>query len=121
MYARINSLKTNNPNLKVMLVLGGWTDSGDDTYSRLVADARARSMFVSHAAIFLKGYGFDGLHFDWQYPVCWQADCSKGPASDRTNYPDLVKVNLDEMTANYVVNNNNSSIIYRTGVETRIH
>ncbi|EFX87590.1 hypothetical protein DAPPUDRAFT_306550 [Daphnia pulex] len=91
MYARINGLKQTNPNLKVMLVMGGWTDSGDDSYSRLVADARSRSMFAAHAAGFLQVYGFDGLHLDWQYPVCWQADCSKGPAIDRTNYPIFIR------------------------------
>lgn len=93
MYSRINALKAStNPAIKVMLVLGGWTESGDDSYSRLVSDARSRSIFASHAAGFLKAHGFDGLHLDWQYPVCWQADCSKGPASDRTNYPLLAQV-----------------------------
>ena len=91
MYARINGLKETNPDLKVLLVLGGWTESGDDSYSRLVADGRSRSMFASHAVTFLKTYGFDGLHVDWQYPVCWQADCSKGPAMDRTNYPIFIQ------------------------------
>ncbi|KAI9560101.1 hypothetical protein GHT06_014111 [Daphnia sinensis] len=100
MYARINSLKQTNPNLKVMLVMGGWTESRDDAYSRLVADARARSMFAVHAVAFLKTYGFDGLHLDWQYPVCWQADCSKGPAFDRTNYPLLIQELSREFSRN---------------------
>lgn len=106
MYARVIGLKAMNPDLKVMLVLGGWTDSGDDSYSRLASDARARSMFVSHAAGFVKGHGFDGLHLDWQYPVCWQADCSKGPAVDRTNYPVLAKVREDETEACKQININ---------------
>ena len=94
MYARINGLKETNPDLKVLLVLGGWTESADDSYSRLVSSGSARSMFASHAAGFLKGFGFDGLHLDWQYPVCWQADCSRGPASDRANYALLAQVRV---------------------------
>lgn len=92
MYTRITGLKQFNPDLKVMLVLGGWTDSGEDSYSRLVSDPAARSMFAVHTSGFLKGHGFDGLHLDWKYPVCWQADCFRGPSTDRSNYPLLAKV-----------------------------
>ena len=91
-FARINGLKQNNPGLKVLLAMGGWTDSNGDTYSRLVSDATARSNFAVQATKFLDKNGFDGLHFDWQYPVCWQADCSKGPATDKANYVLLAQV-----------------------------
>ena len=35
--------------------------------------------------------GFDGLELDWEFPVCWQMDCSAGPASDRQGYSSLVR------------------------------
>ena len=74
--------------------MGGWTDSNGDTYSRLVSDGSARSNFAVQAAKFVDKNGFDGLHLDWQYPVCWQADCSKGPASDKNNYVLLAQVKM---------------------------
>ena len=92
LYSRINSLKINNPKLVVMLAMGGWTDSMGDSYSRLVSSEKARSKFAAQATEFLIHFGFDGLHLDWQYPVCWQADCSRGPASDKTNYALLTEV-----------------------------
>ena len=74
-----------------MLAVGGWADSLGDTYSRMASSAASRSKFAETAVEFLERYGFDGLQMDWQYPVCWQADCSKGPASDRANYVQLVQ------------------------------
>ncbi len=28
---------------------------------------------------------------DWQYPVCWQSDCSKGPSKDKEGFSNLLK------------------------------
>lgn len=75
-----------------MLSLGGWTDSTGNKYSRLVQDMTARRKFVLGVVDFLKKYGFNGLHLDWNYPVCWQSNCQKGPASDRNNFNKLVEV-----------------------------
>lgn len=91
-YQRINALKEDNPKLKVLLAMGGWTDSSGDKYYRLVSSSQARKNFAQEAGIFLKQAGFDGLHLDWQWPVCWQADCSKGPSTDKSNYILLAKV-----------------------------
>ena len=61
-------------NRKVLLALGGWNDSEDDKYSKLVSDPSARSKFVTHALEFLKQHNFDGLDLDWEYPKCWQVN-----------------------------------------------
>ena len=90
-------LKSANPRLKVLLALGGWTDSYGDKYSRMMATGESRRKFASQAARFLARHRFDGLHLDWQFPVCWQADCSKGPPSDRDNYVLLARVFIEEI------------------------
>ncbi|XP_043267881.1 probable chitinase 10 [Venturia canescens] len=77
--------------LKVSLALGGWNDSAGDKYSRLVSSPEARAKFIEHAIKFLDKYGFDGLDLDWEYPVCWQVDCNKGPKSDKQNFASLLK------------------------------
>ncbi|KAK9881823.1 hypothetical protein WA026_017335 [Henosepilachna vigintioctopunctata] len=87
LYQRITSLKDTIP----LLSLGGWTDSVKDKYSKLVSSASNRRKFVVSTVDFLKKYGFKGLHFDWNYPVCWQSNCNKGPASDKTNFVELIK------------------------------
>ena len=67
--------------MKVILALGGWTDSGTDKYSRLVGDAESRRRFVDKAVQLLTDYGFDGLSLDWHYPVCWQVNCNNPKGS----------------------------------------
>ena len=37
------------------------------------------------------GCDFDGLDLDWEYPKCWQVDCSAGPSTDKENFAALVK------------------------------
>ena len=73
--------------------LGGWTDSESDKYSRLVSDPMARTNFAQKAVQTLNDHGFDGLSLEWQYPVCWQADCSKGSPAEKQGFVALVKVN----------------------------
>ena len=85
--------KKANPNVKVLLSLGGWTDSGSDKYSRLVSDSNAIANFAKKAVQKLAEHDFDGLSLEWQYPVCWQADCSKGNPSEKQGFVALSKVN----------------------------
>lgn len=56
----------------------------------MVSSPTNRRNFIANAMVFLKTHGFSGLHFDWNYPVCWQSDCSKGPSSDRPNLTKLI-------------------------------
>ncbi|XP_031787655.1 probable chitinase 10 [Nasonia vitripennis] len=88
-YERVVAYKKRG--LKVSLALGGWNDSAGDKYSRLVNNPVARQKFVEHALQFVEKYGFDGLDLDWEYPVCWQTDCKKGPDSDKEGFSDLVR------------------------------
>ncbi|XP_044249663.1 probable chitinase 10 isoform X2 [Drosophila takahashii] len=85
-YRRVTSL-----GVPVLIALGGWTDSTGSKYSRLASDNIKRQVFASSAASFLQRHGFSGLHLDWNYPKCWQSDCSKGPLSDRPNLTKLLR------------------------------
>lgn len=78
--------------MPVLLSLGGWTDSTGDKYSRMIGSSNLRKKFVTKAVDFLKQYGFAGLHFDWNYPVCWQSDCKKGPTKDKSNFATFIEV-----------------------------
>lgn len=88
LYRRTTSLSKNTP---VLLAIGGWTDSTGDKYSRLVSEPSARRRFIQNLIPYLQKYGFSGIHFDWNYPRCWQSDCRKGPESDRPNFTRLIK------------------------------
>ncbi|XP_026329984.1 probable chitinase 10 isoform X2 [Hyposmocoma kahamanoa] len=88
-YERVVEYKRHG--IKVSIALGGWNDSAGNKYSKLVNDPAARKRFVTHALQFIEKYNFDGLDLDWEYPKCWQVDCSKGPDSDKTGFSDLVR------------------------------
>lgn len=76
---------------KVLVAIGGWNDSAGDKYSKLVNNPAARRKFITHVIQFIEKYGFDGLDLDWEYPVCWQVDCNKGPKSDKEGFSALVR------------------------------
>ena len=76
---------------KVLLAIGGWNDSEGDKYSRLVNSGSSRAAFVQQVVSFLLANNFDGLDLDWEYPKCWQVDCSLGPDRDKRGFADLIK------------------------------
>ena len=78
-------LKQTNPNVKLLVALGGWNDSRTSKYSILLADPAKRAAFVTHAVTFITQYGFDGLDLDYEYPVY------DGVASDRQGFTALVQ------------------------------
>lgn len=74
-YTKVTDFKKDG--VKVLLGLGGWNDSADDKYSRLVASKKDRSKFIEHLIEFIKKFDFDGIDLNWEYPKCWQVskDC----------------------------------------------
>lgn len=83
-YSKFVGLKAQNPGLKTMISVGGWTDSVDGTnkYSKLVSSRANIAAFVDSAVSFLQKYGFDGLDFDWEYP---------STAADKAGYAQLIR------------------------------
>jgi len=78
-YEKFNAMKQQNPGLKTMIAIGGWTDSqtdgtGPGKYSQLVSDPQKISTFVNSVMTFLYTYGFDGLDLDWEYPGDYPQD-----------------------------------------------
>lgn len=88
LYDRVTAL----PGTTALLALGGWTDSTGDKYSKLVSSGSSRHKFVLGVVSFLRRHGFQGLHLDWNYPICWQSNCRKGPATDKPNFTKLLQV-----------------------------
>ena len=78
-YEKFVALKERNPRLRVLLALGGYTDSGPK-YSRMLASRVNRAEFVRRAVALLLEYGFDGLDLDYEYPT----------AADKPHFASLV-------------------------------
>jgi len=60
------ALKKINPDLKVLVSVGGWGWSGNFSDAALTDSSRNR--FGASAARFIKEYSLDGIDLDWEYP-----------------------------------------------------
>ncbi|WP_174208874.1 glycoside hydrolase family 18 protein [Clostridium perfringens] len=59
-------LKSENPNLKIGVSLGGWSKSDD--FSTIAATPSIRAKFVENVMKFIKYTNMDFVDIDWEYP-----------------------------------------------------
>jgi len=92
LYQQVTNLKTLSKRpLKVSLALGGWAESANSRkYSEMIHSEYKRTNFIHSVVTFLRKHNFDGLDLDWEYPKCWQGNCTTGPASDKKNFVTLI-------------------------------
>ncbi|MDE5567314.1 MAG: glycoside hydrolase [Muribaculaceae bacterium] len=64
-FRSIVALKEKNPDLKVLLCIGGSCKSG---LSEMAADSLKRAALADDCARIIKEYGIDGIDFDWEFP-----------------------------------------------------
>ncbi|XP_026332963.1 chitotriosidase-1-like [Hyposmocoma kahamanoa] len=81
MYDKVVALREKNPNLKVLLAIGGWA-FGSTPFKELTSNVFRMNQFVYEAIEFLRDYQFNGLDVDWEYP--------RG-ADDRAAFVSLLK------------------------------
>ena len=62
----ILSLKKINPDLKILISIGGWGGSGGFSDAALTKESRA--IFTESAIRYMLRHGFDGIDIDWEYP-----------------------------------------------------
>jgi len=65
-YKILVGLKKRNPDLKILVSVGGWTWSGG--FSDMAMTAEGRRKFVDSAVAFVKRHDIDGFDVDWEYP-----------------------------------------------------
>jgi chitinase len=83
------ALKRRNPQLKVMLSLGGW--GGCKTCSAVFANKKERKIFAKTAKELTDYFGTDGIDLDWEYPVIEGFKGHPYSPDDKDNFTALVK------------------------------
>lgn len=88
-------LKIRNPQLKVIISMGGWT--GCFSCSDVFSTDSSRKVFASSTKKLLNDFKADGLDLDWEYPAI------KGPPghpfslNDKDNFTALIKTLRDSL------------------------
>jgi chitinase len=88
-FNQLRILKEENPHLKVLIAIGGWTLSG--RFSDVALTQSSRDKFAVSAADFIEQYGFDGVDIDWEYPVSGGLGSNVYRPEDKQNYTLLLK------------------------------
>lgn len=93
--AKLQALKARNPNLKIIVSIGGW---GANYFSDAALTEASRCNFVASTMEMLKRYGLDGIDLDWEYPG------DPGPGmifrvEDKENFTALLKMFREELDA----------------------
>lgn len=90
----LTSLKAVNPNLKVLISIGGW--GGCKYFSDAALTDASRRKFANSAVALLRKHRLDGVDIDWEYPAQVGAGNLFRP-EDKQNYTLLLKALRDRL------------------------
>ncbi len=65
-FRKLKLLKEANPDLKILISLGGWAWS--ENFSDAVLTDASRKIFAKSSVDIIKKYDLDGVDIDWEYP-----------------------------------------------------
>ena len=88
-FRHLNLLKKENPALKVLISIGGWTWSGK--FSDAVLSDTSRQRFAASAVAIINKFALDGIDIDWEYPSLQGLEGNIYRPEDKQNYTFMFK------------------------------
>lgn len=85
----LNTLKKNNPSLKILISIGGW--SWSENFSDATFTDSSRKAFALSSVRILQNHNLDGVDIDWEYPGIPGEDGNVFRAEDKENYTLMFK------------------------------
>lgn len=95
-FRKLNELKKINPDLKILISIGGWTWSKH--FSDAVLTDASTQNFTQSAVDIVTKYNLDGVDIDWEYPGMI-GDSNVYRLQDRANYTNLFKSLREKLDA----------------------
>jgi chitinase len=87
-FVKLQELKIKNPDLKILVSIGGWTHSKG--FSDAVLTEEGRKKLTASGIDFLMKYKLDGLDYDWEYPA-FPGDNNPYRPEDKENFVAMLK------------------------------
>lgn len=85
--AYLRSLKTKNPQLKILISVGGWEAEG---FSDAAVSQASREKFARSVVALLREHSLDGVDLDWEYPGQSVSGIKSRP-EDKQNFTALLR------------------------------
>ncbi|MFF2157385.1 glycosyl hydrolase family 18 protein [Paenibacillus chitinolyticus] len=95
-YAYLQSLKKDNPKLKILPSVGGW---GADGFSDAALTESARNTFADSIIEYIKKYKLDGVDLDWEYPTQTAGGIVVGRPDDKQNFTLMLQTIREKLNA----------------------
>jgi chitinase len=95
-FRRLGYLKNQNPDLKIMISIGGW--SWSENFSDAVLTENSRKKFAASSAAILEQYDLDGVDIDWEYPGLVGED-NVFRTEDKENFTLMFKALREELNS----------------------
>lgn len=83
-FRKLNLLKKRNPDLKILISIGGWAWS--ENFSDAVLTDSSRKVFAKSSVDIMKKYDLDGVDIDWEYPGMAGEDGNVFRPEDKQNF-----------------------------------
>lgn len=95
--AKLVALKQTNPNLKLLIAVGGWSWSA--RFSDAALTDASRTVFADSCVDFIVKYGLDGVDIDWEYPVSGGLSTNIRRPEDKYNFTLLMQKLREKLDA----------------------
>lgn len=99
-FRKLNELKKINPELKIMISIGGW--SWSENFSDAVLTPSSRKLFAKSSVDIIRQYDLDGVDIDWEYPAMRGEEGNIYRPEDKQNFTLMfkdIRAELDKLEA----------------------
>ncbi len=96
-FHRLQILKREQPHVRTLISVGGWTWS--TYFSDVALTPASRAAFAHSCVAFVQRYGFDGVDLDWEYPVSGGHPGNIYRPEDRENFTLLLAELREQLDA----------------------
>ena len=83
-FRKLNLLRNKNPDLKILISIGGWGWS--ENFSDAVLTDSSRKVFAKSSVEIIRKYNLDGVDIDWEYPGMPGEEGNVFRPEDKQNY-----------------------------------